>query len=145
MLVGDAFGFLDPLYSSGLMLALKSGEMAADGITEALAADDLSEERLGAWGPALNQGIDRIRRLVCEFYEGFNFGHFVRNYPEMKGRITDLLIGDFFSEKVDEVWGPMETTYAEGRSVPVSWDSGTAPEIAASKMNELVLPDGQRP
>jgi len=144
VLVGDAFGFLDPLYSSGLMLALKSGEMAADGISEALAANDSSEDRLGAWGPALNRGIDRIRRLVCEFYEGFNFGNFVRNYPEMKGRITDLLIGDFFSEKVDEVWEPMETTYAEGRAVPLSWDSGTAPEIAASKMNELVLPDGQR-
>ena len=28
-LVGDAFGFLDPLYSSGILLALKSGEMAA--------------------------------------------------------------------------------------------------------------------
>jgi hypothetical protein len=63
----------------------------------------------------------------------------------MKGRITDLLIGDFFSEKVDEVWGPMETTYAAGRAVPASWDSGTTPEIAANKMNELVLPDGERP
>ncbi|MFM7058205.1 MAG: NAD(P)/FAD-dependent oxidoreductase [Planctomycetota bacterium] len=145
VLVGDAFGFLDPLYSSGLMLALKSGEMAADGIVDALAADDYSEARLGSWGPTLNRGIDRIRRLVCEFYEGFNFGAFVRNYPQMKGRITDLLIGDFFSEKVDEVWAPMETTYAEGRMVPVSWNSGTDPEIAANKLNELVLPDGARP
>src|SRR5262245_40409887 len=29
VLVGDAFGFLDPLYSSGVLLALKSGELAA--------------------------------------------------------------------------------------------------------------------
>jgi len=29
-LIGDAFGFLDPLYSSGVLLALKSGELAAD-------------------------------------------------------------------------------------------------------------------
>ena len=31
VLVGDAFGFLDPLYSSGVLLALRSGELAADG------------------------------------------------------------------------------------------------------------------
>ena len=32
VLVGDAFGFLDPLYSSGLMLALTSASMAADSV-----------------------------------------------------------------------------------------------------------------
>ncbi|HEX4149345.1 MAG TPA: NAD(P)/FAD-dependent oxidoreductase, partial [Pirellulales bacterium] len=32
VLVGDAFGFLDPLYSSGVLLALKSGELAADAV-----------------------------------------------------------------------------------------------------------------
>ena len=32
VLVGDAFGFLDPIYSSGVFLALKSGELAADSI-----------------------------------------------------------------------------------------------------------------
>ena len=37
MLVGDAFCFLDPMYSSGVYLALKSGEMAADAIAEAFA------------------------------------------------------------------------------------------------------------
>ncbi len=36
VLVGDAFGFLDPLYSSGVLLALRSGEMAADAIAEGL-------------------------------------------------------------------------------------------------------------
>jgi flavin-dependent dehydrogenase len=145
VLVGDAFGFLDPLYSSGLLLALKSGEMAADAICEGLAANDVSEATLGSWGPTLNRGIDRIRRLVCEFYDGFNFGNFVRNYPNLKGRITDLLIGDFFGEKVDDVWQPMESLYEQGKSAPVSWDAGTDPEIAANKMNELVLPDGSKP
>src|SRR5258707_1323968 len=36
VLVGDAWGFLDPLYSSGVLLALKSGELAADAIVEGL-------------------------------------------------------------------------------------------------------------
>lgn len=78
VLVGDAFGFLDPLYSSGILLALKSGELAADAIVEGLARGDTSAAQLGKWGPEFSQGMDRMRRLVCEFYSGFNFGRFVR-------------------------------------------------------------------
>ena len=111
VLIGDAFGFLDPLYSSGVLLALKSGEMAADAIVEGLQADNTSAAQLGKWGPALNQGIDRMRRLVCEYYDGFSFGKFVKNYPHLKNTVTDLLIGDLFTDRVDVVWGPMESLF----------------------------------
>ncbi|MFN8706309.1 MAG: NAD(P)/FAD-dependent oxidoreductase, partial [Planctomyces sp.] len=116
--IGDAFGFLDPLYSSGVLLALKSGELAADAITEGFETGNFSEEQLGKWGPALNEGIDRMRRLVCEYYDGFNFGNFVRNYPHLKGKVTDLLIGDLFTDKVDVVWEPLESLYQEGKQPP---------------------------
>jgi flavin-dependent dehydrogenase len=142
VLVGDAFGFLDPLYSSGLLLALKSGELAADAIVQAVNSNDLSEAALGAWGDNLSRGIDRIRRLVCEFYEGFNFGKFVRMYPHLRGRITDLLIGDLFEDKVDEVWEPMETLYTEGREAPPMWDSSPGEAFAVDKSNELYVPQG---
>src|SRR5690606_20433697 len=91
VLVGDAFGFLDPLYSSGVLLALKSGEMAADAIVEGLAAGNTSADQLGKWGPTLGRGVDRMRRLVCEYYNGFSFGNFMRAHPEMRGVVTDLL------------------------------------------------------
>lgn len=145
VLVGDAFGFLDPLYSSGVLLALKSGEMAADAIVEGLQNNDLSEAQLGKWGPTINQGIDRMRRLVCEYYEGFSFGAFVRENPHLRGRITDLLIGDLFTDKVDEVWEPMEKLYHAGKKAPNSWDTGTPEEVAATKHNELFVPDGVKP
>ena len=51
VLVGDAFGFLDPLYSSGVLLALKSGQLAADAVAEGLAKGDTSAAQLGNWGP----------------------------------------------------------------------------------------------
>jgi hypothetical protein len=51
--------------------------------------------------------MDRMRRLVCAYYDGFSFGRFVRRYPHLKGHLTDLLIGDLFKDSVDEVWGPM--------------------------------------
>jgi flavin-dependent dehydrogenase len=144
VLVGDAFGFLDPLYSSGVLLALRSGEMAADAIVDGLRTGDLSAAKLGHWGPIFNQGVDRMRRLVCEYYDGFSFGQFVRAYPHLTGRVTDLLIGDLFTDKVDGVFTSMETLYPEGKTPPPSWD--TAPSAPLSvKSNELLLPEGHRP
>src|SRR6476659_5568015 len=111
VLIGDAFGFLDPLYSSGVLLALRSGEMAADAIHEGLEKGDVSSAQLGKWGEAFNRGVDRMRRLVCEYYDGFSFGRFVKTFPHLKGKVTDLLIGDLFDDHVDEVWGPLESLY----------------------------------
>ena len=38
LLVGDAFAFLDPIFSSGLMFALKSGVLAGDAVHKAIVA-----------------------------------------------------------------------------------------------------------
>jgi flavin-dependent dehydrogenase len=45
VLIGDAYGFLDPLYSSGVLLALSSASLASDAVADALAANDPSESR----------------------------------------------------------------------------------------------------
>ena len=112
-LVGDAFGFLDPLYSSGVLLALTSGSMAADAITEGLAKGDVSEAQLRKWEAPFNAGMDRMRRLVCEFYAGFSFGKFIRKHPDLKGFVTDVLIGDVFKDDVDVLWPLMDEMRAE--------------------------------
>lgn len=145
VMVGDAFGFLDPLYSSGVLLALRSGEMAADAICEGLEKGDTSAEQLGKWGPGFNQGVDRMRRLVCEYYGGFSFGKFVRSFPHLQGTVTDLLIGDLFTDRVDAVWGPMESLYEAGTPAIPRWDAGLPAEQAEDKANELMLPEGRKP
>ncbi len=142
VLVGDAFGFLDPLYSSGVLLALKSGEMAADAIALGLARNDVSAAQLGKWGEVFNRGVDRMRRLVCEYYDGFSFGKFVRAFPHLKGKVTDLLIGDLFDDRVDEVWGPLESLYPPDHKRIPEWTEQAPPEVSAGKVNELFLPDG---
>jgi flavin-dependent dehydrogenase len=145
VLVGDAFGFLDPLYSSGVLLALRSGEQAADAIVEGLAKGDTSPAQLGKWGPLFNEGVDRMRRLVCEYYDGFSFGNMVKRYPHLQGTLTDLLIGDLFTDRVDKVWQPLESLYAADKHPPPSWDAGTPADMMPDKGNELVLPEGRRP
>ena len=67
VLVGDAFCFLDPMYSSGVYLALKSGEMAADAIAEAFAKEDFSAAQLGGFGPELVRGMEAVRKMVYAF------------------------------------------------------------------------------
>jgi flavin-dependent dehydrogenase len=140
VLIGDAFGFLDPLYSSGVLLALKSGELAADAIADGLAAGDTSEAQLGRWGEVFNKGVDRMRRLVCEYYDGFSIGKFVKTFPELKGTVTDLLIGDLFDDRVDKVWGPLESLYPPDKKAIPTWKDGAPPD-ADHKVNELFLPD----
>ncbi len=108
VLVGDAAGFLDPLYSSGLLMAVVSAERAGDSIIAALRENDPSEKKLRAWEADYKQAVRRMRNLVLAFYEGLNFGKLVRRHPDKKHLITDILIGNLFKEEVDELWPLIE-------------------------------------
>lgn len=108
IIIGDAYGFLDPIYSSGVLLALKMAELAADAIHDAFNHDDFSAERLGQYQSKLDRGIESMRKLVYAFYnDGFSFAGFLRKYPDERVHIINLLIGDVFKEGVDSVYGPM--------------------------------------
>jgi flavin-dependent dehydrogenase len=124
VLVGDAFAFLDPLYSSGVLLALRSGQMAADAVTDGLAKGDTRAAQLGRWEAGYVQGVERMRRLVCAYYDGFSFGRFVKRFPHLKGLVTDLLIGDLFKDEVDQVWPAMEQIWDEVRQPELATTSG---------------------
>jgi hypothetical protein len=58
--------------------------------------------------------------------------------------VTDLLIGDLFTGRVDRVWEPMESMYPPGKRAPVHWNEGQSPTDEV-KHNELILPAGPRP
>ncbi len=94
-LVGDALAFLDPVFSSGVMLALKSGVMVAETVHEGLLAGDLSPARFADYGAAIRTGVENMRKLVYAFYNpNFSFKQVIERYPEAAGQITDCLSGD---------------------------------------------------
>jgi flavin-dependent dehydrogenase len=107
LVAGDAFGFLDPVFSSGVMLALKSGSMAADAIKAAIEARDFSAARFEEYGRTLREGLENMRKLVYAFYDtNFSFRKLTDKAPEMAGLITDCLSGDVnkdFSQLYDAV------------------------------------------
>jgi flavin-dependent dehydrogenase/chorismate-pyruvate lyase len=95
LLAGDAYCFLDPVFSSGLMLALKSGVAAGDAVHEALLSGDFAPEQFADYGRTLRQGIENMRKLVYAFYQpNFSFRKLTDRYPELAGDVTDCLSGD---------------------------------------------------
>lgn len=113
MLAGDACGFLDPMYSSGVVLALRSGELVADTLTAALADGDLSAARLGAYGPSFRDGLDAFRQLVYAFYTpGFSFARFLKQHPEHRLSVILILQGDVFGQDFDALFRDLRAMLA---------------------------------
>jgi len=95
VLVGDAFCFLDPVFSSGLMFALKSGVLAAETVHQGLVEGDLSPSRFADYAKTLRVGVENMRKLVYAFYDPkFSFRELTDEYPDAAGDITDCLSGD---------------------------------------------------
>ncbi len=95
VMVGNSAAFLDPIYSSGLFLAMGSAELAATCIHDALSAGDVSGEKLGAFTTPLWSGIEVIRRLIHAFYDPtFSFRKFVERFPDQRAALIDCLVGD---------------------------------------------------
>ena len=122
VLAGDAFAFLDPVFSSGVFLALKSGELAADAVDAALTAGDTSAGRFADYGVTLCRGIENMRKLVYGFYdENFSFGKLIKAHPEQRGRLTDCLIGDVFEVDFTGLHGAMREFLELPAELPYGW------------------------
>jgi len=102
LLLGDAAGFLDPVFSSGVHVALKSAELASLAVVEALKQDlPFNEVQAGISYPGeLTKGIERFRSLLRLFYET----DFVPAMEKVKKRphtlqaFTAALGGDVWNE-----------------------------------------------
>src|SRR5262249_52168005 len=99
-LVGDAFAFLDPLFSTGGFLALKSGEMAADAIHAALQGKgEVRGADLEEYFQKQRHAVMSFRRLVRAFYDlTFSFREFLQVYPHLHALIVDTLVGNVFND-----------------------------------------------
>ncbi len=96
-LTGDAFSFLDPVFSTGVFLALKSGEMAGDAVHRGLDAGSITLSTFEDYSRDLSWALDQFRRLVLSFYDQtFSFREFLTAYPDLHPRLVDALVGNVF-------------------------------------------------
>lgn len=127
LLVGDAFAFLDPVFSSGVMLALKSGTLAGEEVHKAIVEQDFSAERFASYGRHIREGVENMRKLVCAFYDPkFSFKKVIDKYPEAGGEITDCLSGDV-NKDFTSLWNKIREFVPLPEDLPVG-----APLVAES-------------
>ncbi len=129
VLAGDAFAFLDPVFSSGVFLALKSGEMAADAVDAALATGSCAAGRFADYGERLCGMIEVMRKLVYAFYdEGFSFARLVRKHEHLRGKLTDCLIGNLDGRDYSDLAAAMN----DFADLPEPLDYGRVPAATSA-------------
>lgn len=126
VMVGDAFAFLDPVFSSGVFLALKSGEMAADAVDAALATPGpVKAAAFAEYGERLCAAIETMRQVVYAFYDvNFSFAELIRAHQDQRGPLTDCLIGNL----VDRDYGRLFTAMKDFARLPPSLQHGRVPQ-----------------
>jgi flavin-dependent dehydrogenase len=126
--VGDAGGFIDPLFSTGFHLAVKGAELAARAVGDALSRGDVSSASWEAFERRVKSATETYIGVVQAFYDGPLIELlFDANQRDMMRRmITSVLAGDVFHDEKPR-WlreverryparlGPAEETHAHAR------------------------------
>jgi flavin-dependent dehydrogenase len=82
LLTGDAAGFVDPIFSSGVMLAMKSGRLAAEVIRKAeLEKRALTAKECRAYTQEISGWMSLYGRIIRSFYDPAGFEIFMHPLP----------------------------------------------------------------
>ena len=73
LLAGDAAGFIDPVFSSGVFLAIMSAEKAADSLDEILRDESLKPRLFRNYSRRVNRVMDMYLTFVTSWYRGKEF------------------------------------------------------------------------
>jgi hypothetical protein len=73
--------------------------MGANFADSCLTDNDYSPERFIKYGTELCKSIESMRALVYAFYDhNFSFREYLKEFPTMKGDVTDCLIGNLLHD-----------------------------------------------
>lgn len=96
MMIGDAFGFIDPVFSSGVLLAMSAGEMGAD--VASLWLDDPARARALARRSErrMRHAMDQLGWLIYRINDPVLRELFLapRNYLRMRDGMVSVLAGN---------------------------------------------------
>ncbi len=99
---GDAAGFLDPVFSSGVFFAVKTAEFIADRVHQGLQEDIEDDPQLHAIDdPTYQTGFRTMHLLIERFYSSrliHNLVFEADRHPRIKQEVTALLAGDLWQE-----------------------------------------------
>lgn len=94
--VGDAAGFMDPIFSAGVYLAMHSGQLAAGVIRESLKAGDDGEHRLARYEKQVFRAMHYYWKMVRKFYTPQFMDLFLQPKPRfnLPDAIVAILAGE---------------------------------------------------
>src|SRR5262249_27190621 len=109
-LLGNAGEFLDPIFSSGVTIALKSASLAAKAVDRQLRGETVDWQ--SEFASPLTKGADAFRTYVNGWYEG-SLQRVIFNQPagaeRVKSMVTSILAGYAWDEENPFVRRPQET------------------------------------
>ena len=93
--VGDAIAFVDPIFSGGVYIALRTGQLAAAAIVQAFRAGDFSARRFAAYERRVHAGLAPLFKFIHKYYEPSFFDLFMhpRNYFGVYEAVLNVLSG----------------------------------------------------
>ncbi len=96
LLVGDAARFVDPVFSSGVSVAMESAKRAAQAIIGALARDDVKADAFAEYERAVRAGVDIWREFIVLYYQLPPLFLNLLSQPDARRQLTQLLQGDVY-------------------------------------------------
>ncbi|OIJ88236.1 NAD(P)/FAD-dependent oxidoreductase [Streptomyces colonosanans] len=110
VLLGDAARFVDPIFSSGVSVALNSARLACRDIVAAAEDDDFSQARFATYEKQIRNGTRNWYEFISVYYRlNILFTTFVQD-PRYRLDIIRLLQGDLYDEEEPEVLRVMRET-----------------------------------
>ena len=100
-LVGDAYNFVDPMFSSGVYLAMHGAEQAAETVDTVLRSPAREAELQGALQRRLDAGLDEFKWFIYRFTSPTMqdlFAH-PRNVLQVEQAVVSMLAGDVFDAR----------------------------------------------
>lgn len=116
MLLGDAAFFIDPIFASGMSIAMHSAKFAAGVIVEALQQGDVSENRLKPYEQRLRQGANVWRDFVKLFYDVAPIFSKVIAEDEHRDLALRLCEGDVYDQSAVETLSQLRRVFENIRS-----------------------------
>lgn len=99
MMIGDAGRFVDPIFSTGVSIALSCSRFAHKDILKALETGDFSKARFSDYESTLRRGVRNWYEFISLYYRlNILFTAFIRN-PKYRLDILKLLQGDVYDEE----------------------------------------------
>jgi ABC-type nitrate/sulfonate/bicarbonate transport system ATPase subunit/flavin-dependent dehydrogenase len=130
VLVGDAARFVDPIFSSGVSVAMESAKRAADAIRAALASGDLSAASFADYERTIRGGCDVWREFILLFYRLPPLFFTLLKQPEVRLAALRLLQGQVYDRCSDPVLERMRREIQAVEETPGHpWTPYLSPEM----------------